>query len=81
MPFSVLYYHIVWATHERLSLITPYVEPIIFDAIRHKSAEFNSSIHALNRTADHIHIAVSIAPSIAVAEWIKSIKGRSSYIV
>jgi putative transposase len=81
MPFKVIYYHVIWATRYREPLITDSLEPIIFDAIARKSIELKSPIHAINGVEDHIHIAVSIAVTCSVADWVKSVKAVSSYAV
>ena len=81
MSFHVCYYHVVWATKGRAELITPEVERIIIPTIRRKSADLQSPIFAINGTIDHIHVAVSIATAIAVARWVKEVKGVSAYTV
>jgi putative transposase len=35
----------------------------------------------MNGLPDHIHIAVAIPPRIAVSDWVKRVKGTSSYEV
>ena len=81
MPFRVCYYHVVWATKHRMPLITVEIEPMIFAAIERKSAALNSPILAMNAAADHIHIAASISTNIAVSDWVKQVKGVSTYEV
>ncbi len=81
MSYYQLFYHIVWATKGRQESIAPRIEPVIFDTIRRKSVKFESPIHAINATTDHIHVAVSILPSYAIAEWVKSVKAVSSLAV
>ncbi len=66
MPFCKCYYHVIWGTEKREPLITAMVEPIVFEVIRRKSAALHSPILAINGIEDHIHVAVSIAPSVAV---------------
>jgi putative transposase len=78
MPFSILYYHMVWATRARAPLITEGVETALHAYIREKSIAIKCPIHAINGTSDHLHVAVSIIPTLAVAEWVKLIKGSSS---
>lgn len=81
MPFWKCYYHIIWATKNRQSVITPVIEPILFEAIRQKSDELLSPVLAINGIADHIHIAVSIRPSLSVADWVGQVKGTSSHAI
>jgi putative transposase len=78
MPFWLFYYHIVWATRFRQPAITPLLEPLIYEAIRHKSNALKAPILALNGVADHVHVAVSIPPAIAVAKWVSDVKAYSS---
>ena len=81
MPFQVCYYHVVWATKYRQAIISPQIEVVILKSIPAKSIELNSRIYAINAVADHIHVAVGISVNIAVAEWVKRVKGVSSYNV
>jgi len=79
MPFHRVYYHVVWATHQRQPLITAEVETQLFEMLRRKSEQLHSQIWALNGTEDHLHIAVSIALSTAVSRWVQEVKGISAY--
>lgn len=78
MSLCYLYYHIVWATKDRCPFILPEIEPQLYNYIIHKSKEFNCNIHAVNGMSDHLHLIVSIPPTLAVAEYIRKIKGSSS---
>jgi putative transposase len=82
MPvFWRCYYHLVWTTKHRAPLITLQVEPVLFQAIREKCRELAVEIIAVNAVEDHIHIAVEIPPKLSIANWVKHIKGASSYAV
>jgi putative transposase len=81
MPFAVCYYHLVWSTEGRAPLINPDVEQCIFETIARKSAALKSDILAMNSVEDHLHIAASISLSIAVADWVKQVKGLSAFEV
>lgn len=81
MPFHACYYHAVWATKHRAPLITPQIETLIFRVIMQKSRKLDSPIYAINGIQDHIHVAVSISPKIAVSEWVKQVKGIASFEV
>jgi len=79
MPFWDMYYHVVWATHGRAHLITPKVEEKLYGVIRHKSQLLKCPVLAINGMPDHIHVVVSIHPTVSVAQWVKEVKGFSSY--
>ena len=38
-------------------------------------------IHFINSMDDHIHLAVSIPPKIAIADFVKFVKGSSAHFV
>jgi putative transposase len=81
MPLIVCYHHVVWATKYRQPQITSDVESLIFPTMMRKSATLRSTIHAINGIEDHIHIAVSLAPSLALADWVRQMKGISAHEV
>ncbi len=81
MPFWKCYYHIIWTTKHRRSIITSEIEAVLFPAIRSKSDELHSPILAVNGIEDHVHVAVCIRPSLSVSDWVGQIKGTSSRTV
>ena len=81
MPYYQLYYHIVWATKNREPLITPELEPELHNYLRGKGMEFGGVVHAVGGVEEHVHLAVSIPPRIAVATYIGQLKGASSHWV
>jgi putative transposase len=79
MSFWRCYYHLVWTTKNREPLITASVESILFPLIRAKGLEVGGEVLAVNGVADHVHVAATIPPKMAVARWMKIVKGASSY--
>jgi putative transposase len=73
------YYHFVWATRDRLALITPDRESLLYEYIGQKSQFLEVQVHAIGGMPDHIHLIVSIPPKITIAEFVKHIKGGSSH--
>lgn len=78
MPYWKCFYHLIWATKHRAPRITADHEAFFFQLIPHLAQELDSQIFAINGTEDHIHIAATIPPKIAVSQWVKRIKGASS---
>ena len=78
MPYCQLFYHMVWATKNRLPLLTPKVEPIIHNFLRAKAIGLGATVFALNGIEDHVHLVASIPPKIAVAKFIGQIKAVAS---
>ncbi len=81
MAFWQCYYHVVWATKGREPIITPKIEETIIQAATEKSQTLDCAIQGINTVADHIHVAVCIPPKIAVAEWVRNIKGITAHEV
>lgn len=69
---------IVWTTKNRLPLLTPTVEPIIYNYLRAKAIGLGATVFALNGIADHVHLVAAIPPRIAVAKFIGQIKAVAS---
>jgi putative transposase len=80
MPYCRLYYHIVWATKERLPLITVDNQAAIHGAVAKKVHDLKGLVHALNSMPDHIHLLATIPPTVAIAEFVGQIKGNSSHL-
>jgi len=81
MPFAITYYHIVWATHERQPLLGRNEVGPVMDAIDETCEKLGCKIYALSVLPDHLHIAVSIPPRIAVLDWVRDMKMVSARAV
>ena len=81
MPYWKLYYHFIWGTKDRLPLILPGFEAGLYRVITAKVIEMNGIVYAIGGIEDHIHLAVSVPPKIAVAKFVGEVKGNSSHFV
>ena len=81
MAYWYCYYHVIWATQYRKPIITPYLEPLIYQWIKDKSEAMKSEVLAVNGIEDHIHVAVTIPPTLAATEWVRHVKGYSAHKV
>jgi putative transposase len=79
MSYWQLYYHVVWTTVERLSLIDEEAERVIAGTLHAKAKELACYIHALGMVEDHVHLAATIPPTIAIAAVVGAMKGSSSH--
>jgi putative transposase len=80
MPYSRLFYHFVWATKERAPLITEDNRESLYAVISAKVEEFKGVVHAINGTADHVHLVVTLPPTLSLARFIGQVKGSSSHL-
>lgn len=74
MPYTQLLYHLLWSTQNRQPLLTARVELVVYGFLRTKAMGLGAVVFALNGTADHVHMVVSIPSSIAVATFVEQIK-------
>lgn len=83
MPRNVyweLYYHLVWRTKDSAPLLTPKVEPLTHKYLTHRALETTEAIiHAIGGIEDHVHMAVSLPPTVEIAKWVGDIKGASAH--
>lgn len=79
--FHQLVFHFNWATKNRLPMITPTVEARLIPYIAAKCQELGYELHAVNGALDHLHMLVSLTPSILIADVAKMLKGASSHYI
>jgi REP element-mobilizing transposase RayT len=80
-PYTQLYLHLVWATWDRLPLISEDIKPRIYAAIAEKCRELKCVPLAIGGISDHVHLLVRFYTTIAVADLVKEVKGSSSHLV
>jgi len=78
MAYTKLFYHIIWSTKHREPTILPIIEYKLHSYIAKKAINLGGIIYAINGIDDHVHLAVSIPPSIAISKFIGQIKAVSS---
>jgi putative transposase len=81
MSYWRLHYHLIWATKQRLPLIASDEEAVIAESLRMTMARMKLFGHAIGMVNDHIHLALSIPPTVAVADAIGRLKGASSHLI
>ena len=80
-PFTRLYVHLVWATWDRLPLITPAVQPRIYRCIQAEAGRMRCRVGAIGGMDDHVHVLVRHPPAVSVSGLTKQIKGASSHLM
>jgi putative transposase len=80
-PYTQLYLHCIWATWDRLPLITPQIEARLYAVIQAKCDELKCETIAIGGIEDHVHLLVRFPTTLAVATLVKEVKGASSHLV
>jgi putative transposase len=78
VPRCRLFYHLVWSTRGRQPIISPTIEANVHGHLRSVALRHGVEVHAIGGVDDHVHLAVSIPPSLSVADAVRRIKGASS---
>src|SRR5258707_15748874 len=86
-PMSRNYYaeitlHLTWHTKDSSPLLIPKVEAAAHHALRGKCINTPGVfVHAVGGIETHVHLCVSVAPTITPSEFIGQPKGTSSHEV
>ena len=80
--YTQLYLHLVWSTRSR----RPYLADAelrrrVYECINAVCTNLRCDVLAIGGTADHVHVLVRPAATIAPADLVKRIKGASSHMV
>ena len=80
--YSEINLHIVWHTKTSLPLLTPTIEPIAYRCLRKRIIDTPEVfVHEIGGTETHVHIAVTIPPTLTISKWIGELKGGTSHDV
>lgn len=80
-PCARLYVHLVWATWDRLPLLDAALRDRVYRCIVAEAGALRCPVGAIGGIEDHVHVLVRCAPSVAVSDLVKQMKGASSRLV
>ena len=80
-PWTELYVHLVWATWDRLPLITSELQQPIYSCILSECEKLKGELIAIGGMSDHVHLLVRMHPAVSVSDLVKQVKGGSSHLV
>ena len=80
--YSEINLHLTWHTKESSPLLTERVEPLAHRYVRQKIVNTAGVfVHEIGGTETHIHVAVSVPPTLLISEFVGQLKGASSHEV
>jgi putative transposase len=78
--YHEIYVHATWHTKGNARLLVAEVEDRGHRYLVHRIAETPGAfVHEIGGTEDHVHLAVSIPPTLLISEWIGELKGASTH--
>jgi len=75
--FLHLFTHIVFSTKNRARLIVPDLKPELYAYLGGLTRELKGKAHAINGMEDHVHLLVSLPPTVSLADALRFIKSNS----
>ncbi len=76
-----VFVHLVWATWDRLPLLTPEAETQAYRAIGAKCQQLGVDILAIGGTSDHVHLLVRLPGTVCISDLVKHVKGSSGHLL
>jgi putative transposase len=74
-----LYVHLVWATWDRLPLITSALQIELYRVIAAECRQMGCHVIAIGGIEDHVHVLMGFPSNVAIAAIVKQVKGSSSH--
>ena len=78
---SRIWIHAIWSTKDRLPLIHPPAEALIYDFLKGQFQDMGCPVKAINGMPEHIHVLFQLNPQKSLADVIKQVKGSSSHTI
>lgn len=80
--YSEIHLHITWHTKGNQPVLVDEIERQLHRYLKHRAIRTPGVfVHAIDGVADHVHLAVSVPPTINVSEWIGDLKGASAHFI
>jgi putative transposase len=78
--YSESHLHLTWHAKESQPLLLPKVEAVVHHYLRGRCIDTPGVfIHEIGGIETHVHLCVSVAPTILISEFIGQLKGSSSH--
>ncbi len=78
--YSEINLHLTWHTKESLPLITDRIEPVLYRYLQQRIINTPGIfVHEIGGTPTHIHLALTISPTILISDFVGQFKGASSH--
>jgi putative transposase len=76
--FTTSLYHCVWSTKGRRPILTPEIQARLWPYLGGIARANKTPALAIGGVADHVHILLSLPPTLTISKTIQLLKGNSS---
>ena len=74
--------HVTWHTKDNTPVLVDIVENRVHRYIKHRALQTDGVVvHEINGMPDHVHLAVSIPPTVPISDWIGKLNGASAHYI
>ena len=74
--------HFTWHTLNNQQILTEALENRLYHYLQHRVIqEKGVFFHAVGGTANHVHLVVSVPPTLLISDWAGKLKGASAYYI
>ena len=78
--YSEINLHLTWHCKESRPLLTPEVEKFVHEYLKGRCINTPGVfIHEIGGIETHVHLSVTVPPTLTISEWIGQLKGASSH--
>jgi putative transposase len=70
--------HAIFSTKDRRPLLKPDIKPRLFSYVGGGVRNLGGKAYIINGAADHVHMLVSMPPTMSIAEIMRGVKANSS---
>ena len=70
--------HLVFSTKDREPCLDDDLRPRVFAYLAEIGRDMGCEVYRVGGTADHVHMAIALTRTLAVADFMKKVKGTSS---
>ncbi len=80
--YSEINLHLTWHTKDSVPLLAERVESLAHRCIRQKLVNTPGVfVHEIGGTETHVHVAITVSPTLLISEFVGQLKGTSSHEV
>ncbi|HEX4590286.1 MAG TPA: IS200/IS605 family transposase, partial [Gemmataceae bacterium] len=78
--YSEIHLHVIWHTKESSPLLTLEIEPSVHRYLKQRLINTPGVfVHEIGGTETHVHLAITVPPTVLISELIGQLKGSSSH--
>lgn len=80
--YSEINLHLTWHTKDNAPVLDDTVAAQCHRYLRHRAVQTEGVVvHAVNGTPDHVHLAMTVPPTVLISDWVGALKGACAHYI